>query len=130
VGRREKPDWEETHHYNTDAAIVGNIDVVFYGDSITEGWIGTSYGRPKGSGENSREVFDNLFSTQNGGEFDGLALGIGGDSVRRSGSLKSMNDLSFLSSYRWAGIVCMVVVVGDSRRTCSGASRMESYRKY
>ena len=69
-----------------------NIDVVFYGDSITEGWMGTTYGRLQGSGESSRDVFDSLFSTQNGGEFDGLALGIAGDTVSRFVILKSMND--------------------------------------
>ena len=90
MGRREKPNWEETHHHNTDAAIVENIDVVFYGDSITEGWMGTVYGRLKkrGSGGSPREVFDSLFSTQNGGEFDGLALGIAGDTVSRFVLLK------------------------------------------
>lgn len=101
MGRREDPKWEETHHHNTDAAGEEHIDVVFYGDSITEGWMGTSYGRPKqrGPGGSSREVFDALFSTQNGGEFDGLALGISGDTVSRFGLLKSMDDIWFLSSY-------------------------------
>lgn len=89
MGRRENPKWEHTHHHNTDAAILENIDVVFYGDSITEGWMGTSYGRPnRRDGESSREVFDRLFSTQNGGDFDGLTLGIAGDTVSRFGLLK------------------------------------------
>jgi hypothetical protein len=94
MGRRKNPKWEETHHHNMDAAVVENVDVVFYGDSITEGWMGTIYGRVKPGSENSsREVFDTLFSTESGGEFDGLALGIAGDTVSRFGILKSMYDV-------------------------------------
>lgn len=62
----------------------GNIDVLFLGDSITEGWSGKFMGipAPLRLGK-SPKVFSSLFSKEDGGRFQGLALGISGDKVRQ-----------------------------------------------
>lgn len=57
------------------------LDVVFYGDSITEGWRGTQFGHPRDRVEGAEKVFESFFSKGSGGDFDGLALGISGDTV-------------------------------------------------
>jgi len=49
-----------------------NIQVIFYGDSITHGWMNSQ----------NAPVFQSLFSKEGGGEYEGLAMGIGGDRVR------------------------------------------------
>lgn len=54
-------------------------DVVFLGDSITEGWRGTSFGQAVEKKKDNSKVFDNYFDMDKGGEFDGLVLGIAGD---------------------------------------------------
>jgi hypothetical protein len=61
-------------------------DVVFLGDSITEGWRGTSYGIPVERKQDNLEVFQSLFrggGTERSGDnsLSGLALGISGDRV-------------------------------------------------
>ena len=58
-----------------------NLDVVFFGDSITEGWTGKQYGNDRPGLEDVLEVFDSYFYTDRGGEVEGLALGIAGDTV-------------------------------------------------
>jgi len=55
------------------------LDVVFMGDSITEGWRGTSFGVKVDKKQANVEVFESLFDMDKGGEFDGLVLGIAGD---------------------------------------------------
>jgi len=55
-------------------------DVVFYGDSITEGWMGTVYRVVKN--QEKANVYREFFAKneQGGnGKFDGLALGVAGD---------------------------------------------------
>lgn len=57
-------------------------DVVFYGDSITEGWMGTVYRVVKN--QEKANVYREFFAKneQGGnGKFDGLALGVAGDQV-------------------------------------------------
>ena len=60
------------------------VDVVFYGDSITEGWRGTEYGRPNPKYGGAKEVFENRFISEFGAKYNGLALGISGDRVSLS----------------------------------------------
>jgi hypothetical protein len=55
-------------------------DVVFFGDSIIEGWMGTVYREVKNKEKAAvyREFFE---KNEHGGKFDGLVLGIAGDQV-------------------------------------------------
>ena len=78
--------WLKAAHFNTEAAASaasapGEIDVVFYGDSITEGWRGTSFGFPVGRKQTIPAVFSSLFTLDGGGKYEGLPLGISGDTV-------------------------------------------------
>jgi hypothetical protein len=74
--------WTETHSLNQQLALADrDVDVVFLGDSITERWRETEYGKPSPSALGSATVFDSLFSKENGGKYAGLALGISGDTV-------------------------------------------------
>jgi len=57
------------------------LDVVFIGDSITEQRQGTSMGRVVDDYEGIKEVFDKTFTREKGGEFEGIAMGIAGDTV-------------------------------------------------
>lgn len=76
--------WTETHSLNQQLALAArDVDVVFLGDSITERWRETEYGKPSPSADGSASVFDSLFSKENGGKYAGLALGISGDTVRQ-----------------------------------------------
>jgi hypothetical protein len=80
----DAPNWDEA--FIANKAIAKSVkaqfaDVVFYGDYITEGWRGTHFGEPNIKSEGNKAVYDSLFSTENGGQFDGLVLGIAGDRV-------------------------------------------------
>ncbi len=79
-GRRH---WLKTVNENKDKANENkeDLDVVFYGDSITEGWMGTSYGFPNGRKDENVEVFNSLFTLKGGGKHNGITLGISGDLV-------------------------------------------------
>lgn len=82
VGLEDNQQWARVHHGNKEAAQGAlDVDVVFYGDSIVEGWKGTSWGRKNAKVHNVPSVFQSLFSIENGGEYSGTALGIAGDSV-------------------------------------------------
>jgi len=80
-GREGQRHWLKTVHENKDAVstIKDGADVIFYGDSITEGWKGTSYGFPNGRKEDNYAVFKSLFTSEGGGKFDGIPMGISGD---------------------------------------------------
>jgi lysophospholipase L1-like esterase len=71
------------HHLNKEASQrhENDVDVLFLGDSITEGWLGTSYGRKHAVVHSVPQVFQSLFSAQNDGLYEGLALGISGDTA-------------------------------------------------
>lgn len=76
--------WSKKTNENKEAAerAAGtDVDVLFLGDSITEGWLGLSMGFPNGRKSENLKVFQSLFSVEEGGEFEGLALGISGDTV-------------------------------------------------
>ena len=62
-------------------------DVVLIGDSITEHLAGTDLNRKSQPWEKTFKIFQKMFARSNGGEVEGLALGIGGDRVGIS-----MND--------------------------------------
>jgi len=56
------------------------LDVVFVGDSITEQRQGTRMGKPEERYTGIKEIFDKTFTKgAKGGDFNGIALGIGGD---------------------------------------------------
>jgi lysophospholipase L1-like esterase len=81
-GRSEDLRWEKVHHNNVDklkAADLQTLDVIFLGDSITEGWSGSFYNKPDKRVEGSRAVFQSLFSKANGAKYEGIHLGIAGD---------------------------------------------------
>lgn len=76
--------WMDTHLINqqlTQSERAIKVDVVFLGDSITEGWRETGLGTRKVRAARSQDVFDSLFSRTKGAKYNGLALGIGGDTV-------------------------------------------------
>eukprot|EP00978_Attheya_sp_CCMP212_P016161 scaffold42113_cov46-Attheya_sp.AAC.2 len=80
-GRPGTRHWSKATHLNAEDAVArqGDVDVVFLGDSITEGWRGTSYGNPVGRKEGIPAIFKNIFTVEGGGKYEGLALGIAGD---------------------------------------------------
>jgi lysophospholipase L1-like esterase len=55
------------------------LDVVFLGDSITEGWNGRWLGNHHEKFANNTRAFRRFFSREEGGQLDGLALGIAND---------------------------------------------------
>mmetsp|Transcript_8540 Transcript_8540/g.31557 ORF Transcript_8540/g.31557 Transcript_8540/m.31557 type:complete len:325 (+) Transcript_8540:116-1090(+) len=55
----------------------GLLDILFVGDSITEQWLGTSYGRPRTDREEVRRVFEEHF-----GKYRTLVLAISGDQTQ------------------------------------------------
>jgi len=57
------------------------LDVVFIGDSLTEQRQGTSMGRPVEDWTGVKEVFGKTFTKEKGGDFNGIALGIAGDTA-------------------------------------------------
>jgi lysophospholipase L1-like esterase len=57
------------------------LDVVFIGDSITEQRQGTEHGEEVPGFVSIKEVFDKTFTKDKGGEFDGIAMGIAGDTA-------------------------------------------------
>jgi len=77
-GRRH---WSKASHENVDNAKdrKKEIDVVFFGDSITEGWKGTSYGFEVGRKKDNPAEYESLFTLDGGGKYEGLVLGISGD---------------------------------------------------
>ena len=58
-----------------------SYDIVFYGDSITEDWTGTRFGKPDERHAQTLEVFNSFFSKSHGGKYEGLAFGISGDTT-------------------------------------------------
>lgn len=57
------------------------LDVVFIGDSITEQRQGTSMHKPHEGYTGIKEVFDKTFTKEKGGDFNGIAMGISGDTA-------------------------------------------------
>lgn len=87
TNRIEEHTWKQAHLANNEAAVAHrarSLDVVFYGDSITEGWNETSYGRSITRFAGAKDVFQSFFSTARGGDYEGIALGISGDTVSKA----------------------------------------------
>jgi len=82
-GRQGRRNWLKASHENKDAIseMGEDVDVVFYGDSITEGWKGTSISIPNGRKKNNLKVFNSLFTIEGGGKYKGIPMGISGDRV-------------------------------------------------
>lgn len=58
-----------------------NWDVVLLGDDFVESYAGTALGQPVSQLKSVAKYWDGTFSTEGGGDVEGLALGIAGDSV-------------------------------------------------
>lgn len=73
--------WQAAFAKNTELANLAppDLDVVLLGDSITEHLVGTQLGVLDQEWEQHSLIFEKLFTRQQGGEIDGLALGIAGD---------------------------------------------------
>jgi len=56
-----------------------DLDVVFLGDSILEGFKGQKFGKNVIHKQDNTKVFQSLFNMDYGGKFDGLILAIAGD---------------------------------------------------
>ena len=81
--RKSYKTWSLAHAANKQEALnTDSVDVVFLGDSITEGWRGTSLGKYVEYKEPNVKVFNSLFHVDQGADFQGLPLGIAGDKVR------------------------------------------------
>ena len=78
--------WNNTFERNKQFILDHNpssMDVVFYGDSITEHWIGTDLATKWKHWLKINAVFNELFNTTSSEEatYNGVPLGIGGDKV-------------------------------------------------
>jgi hypothetical protein len=88
TSREEMKGWLEAHRENVkraQASVKKDLDVVFVGDEVTELWNGRLMNLPislNPNGQAIKEYFDRTFTKKGGGQFEGLALGIAGDSVR------------------------------------------------
>ena len=87
VSREQMKGWVDAHESNKKLAQESrrrDLDVVFLGDETTEIWKGRLMNLPislNPNGEMIKEYFDKTFTKAGGGDFEGLALGISGDSV-------------------------------------------------
>eukprot|EP00591_Stephanopyxis_turris_P009166 CAMPEP_0195508398 /NCGR_PEP_ID=MMETSP0794_2-20130614/1612_1 /TAXON_ID=515487 /ORGANISM="Stephanopyxis turris, Strain CCMP 815" /LENGTH=420 /DNA_ID=CAMNT_0040635343 /DNA_START=120 /DNA_END=1382 /DNA_ORIENTATION=- len=80
----ERRGWIKTHKKNLeriDQTFSDNreIDVAFIGDSITEGWTGQSLGHNSTAFAGVPAIFEKFFSKDGGADYEGIALGISGD---------------------------------------------------
>jgi hypothetical protein len=78
IGNRDRAMNSTSSSSNTSTK---QLDVVFYGDSITEGWLGTSLGQPRLYREKNKLIFNTLFTLDGGGKYNAMALGMSGDLV-------------------------------------------------
>ena len=83
ISREEIPGWMASHEANKARFKPGvEYDVVFLGDDVIEEMNGTWLNRPAPSGSTIADDFKKVFSSDLGGDLEGVALGIVGDSVR------------------------------------------------
>jgi lysophospholipase L1-like esterase len=82
ISREEQQGWLPAHEANKKR-IQQNVDydVVFFGDETTEEWNGYWYNKPSQDGHLIRKYWNETFTSAAGGELEGLALGIAGDST-------------------------------------------------
>jgi hypothetical protein len=85
VSREEFKGFMAAHEANK-ARIKPDVryDVVFLGDETTEGWNGRLLNLPTPGGRKTQKYWNETFTSDGGGDIEGLALGIAGDSVRFS----------------------------------------------
>jgi len=77
--------WEQINDINKGKVKLPkymSTDVALIGDSIIEHFNGHDLGYAGGKWKANQKVFDKLFTRQNGGKVDGVALGIGGDRIQ------------------------------------------------
>lgn len=84
ISKAEIPGWLKTHKMNMgliDKALKTDteVDVAFVGDSITEEWNGRLFGRDDENLKGISNVFNEYFTKEGGGSYEGVALGIAGD---------------------------------------------------
>lgn len=65
----------------SDVAYAKDLDVVFLGDAAIEEWNGRWLGSEKEELNGIKKNFKSTFSVAGGGEVNGLALGVAGDTV-------------------------------------------------
>lgn len=79
-------DWAEIHTMNLALvekwSKVTSLDVAILGDSIVEHFNGLDLGYTGPTWKANKAAFDKLFSRQNGGKVNGVALGVGGDRIQ------------------------------------------------
>lgn len=93
--------WTQAYHQNVHQAknskkelssrtgtSIRNLDVVFFGDSIMEGFKGMKFGKKVGHKNDNKAVFERYFDAGKGAEFDGLIFAIAGDKVSKCCSKK------------------------------------------
>jgi len=70
IDRSGHKNWNTTARINRDKAqaALEDLDVVFLGDSITEGWKGTSLGNLVGKKKDNPAVYDKYFTMKGGGD--------------------------------------------------------------
>ena len=114
----------QTHALNQQLAQNADewVDVVFLGDSITERWRETEYGTPASSALGSAEIFDSFFSKDKGGGYSGLALGISGDTVRRSQPNLSQSFSSFLTGILFVPVTDASLETTEWGNSCQSQS--------
>lgn len=85
--------WQKAHDMNKariddafsdiddDYYIKDYVDIVFLGENIVEAWAGRSVSFNSTFASDVKEKFDKKFSKKNGGKFNGVPLGIAGDTT-------------------------------------------------
>ena len=76
--------FHQVHHFNREkfeAREMEDLDVIFLGDSITEGWSGKFYNTPDERVKGAFSVFQSLFSKAYRGRYEAMTQGIAGDTT-------------------------------------------------
>jgi hypothetical protein len=76
------PGWQTQHDTNVKLVTAQKdtpVQVVLYGDALTEAWWGTLWGQAKIKYADNVKVYQEYFMTEHGATMNGLALGISGD---------------------------------------------------
>lgn len=82
MSREEVREWTKAHVTNKKSGIdSSNWDIVMLGDEFVEDFEGTALGKPLASLKTVNKYWNSTFTIAGGGDVDGLALGISGDSV-------------------------------------------------
>ena len=82
-GKKRGKKWIDAVNENSIRANMTreHLDIVFYGDSIIEGWGGTAGGDISGRKAGNDESFKELFQRDAGGKYEGILLGMAADIV-------------------------------------------------